>query len=99
MAPPRRPCSAISRKPRDVGDVRVEPAAWTSLAATDKFESFKSVYPLLMFYIVIVQTLLTVDRMKTFVGWWMSLQGHPPEAFGRKMVTRAFETLVDIGYA
>jgi hypothetical protein len=46
---------------------------WLVLSAVHPWETFKENANLLVFYIVIVQTLYSVSRMKIFAGWWTML--------------------------
>ena len=46
---------------------------WVVLSSGTPWSMFWEVLPLAVFYIVIVQTLTTVPRMKVFVGWWTFL--------------------------
>jgi len=43
---------------------------WIVLASPHPWETFKENANLYIFYIVIVQTLRTIPRMKIFLGWW-----------------------------
>lgn len=43
---------------------------WMVVASPDMSETFKSVYPLYLFYAVAVQALTNVDRMRRFLNWW-----------------------------
>lgn len=47
--------------------------AWLVLSAASPWDTFKDNANLYIFYIVIVQTLTTVPRLLTFVGWWTML--------------------------
>jgi len=63
------------------GDLLKTPHDWMMLfffmwmigSSPSPIETFKSNYAFALFYIVIVQTLTTIPRMKTFVGWWTFL--------------------------
>jgi hypothetical protein len=46
---------------------------WIVLTAPNRWETFKENANLYIFYIVIVQVLRSVPRMKIFVGWWTML--------------------------
>ena len=46
---------------------------WLVLSAPSPYATFKENANLLIFYIVIVQTLYTVPRMIKFIGWWTYL--------------------------
>lgn len=43
---------------------------WVVLAAPNKIEVFKTVYPFFFFYVVTVQALSTMKRSQTFLYWW-----------------------------
>jgi O-antigen ligase len=47
--------------------------AWIVLSSNHPWATFRTIYPLGVFYIVVVQTLLDVHRMKVFIGWWTFL--------------------------
>lgn len=47
--------------------------AWVTISSGNIRETFGDMKSLLLFYIVIVQTLTTIPRIKTFVGWWTFL--------------------------
>jgi len=46
---------------------------WIIVSAVHPWETFKDNANLFIFYIVIVQTLRSVPRMKIFMGWWTLL--------------------------
>jgi hypothetical protein len=46
---------------------------WLVVSAPSPFQTFRDNANLLIFYIVIVQTLYTVPRMTTFIRWWTLL--------------------------
>jgi hypothetical protein len=46
---------------------------WIVVSAPNRWESFKENANLYIFYIVIVQVLYSVPRMKVFLGWWTFL--------------------------
>ncbi len=46
---------------------------WMILTSVTPWQVFQDNYPLAIFYIVIVQTLTDVRRLKIFVGWWTFL--------------------------
>ncbi len=47
--------------------------AWIISASDAHWETCKAVFPLAVFYVVIVQTLTTTPRIRQFVGWWALL--------------------------
>src|ERR1700761_3156158 len=47
--------------------------AWIIISSPDRWEAFKENANLYIFYIVIVQVLYSVPRMKMFLGWWTFL--------------------------
>jgi hypothetical protein len=46
---------------------------WIVFTAANRWETFKVSASLYLFYVVIVQTLDSVQRIKVFVGWWTTL--------------------------
>jgi O-Antigen ligase len=47
--------------------------AWVVLASPAPVETFKEFLNRLVFYVVIVQTLTSWDRIKRFLGWWTAM--------------------------
>ncbi len=47
--------------------------SWIVLTSSSRWETFKEVLPLAVFYLVIVQTLVSAPRIRKFVGWWAVL--------------------------
>jgi len=44
--------------------------AWTVYASPTHYETFKSIESTILFFVVAVQSLTTIPRLKTFMAWW-----------------------------
>jgi hypothetical protein len=47
--------------------------AWVVFASPTPYETFKEFLNRIVFYVVIVQTLISWDRIKRFLGWWTGM--------------------------